>query len=298
LRVPSFDDEMVPVFVYRPTGPSRGSTVVYLHGGPALAQMCTWNPEIASLAAEGHTVIVPNVRGSAAYGKRWYALDDRNLRFDAVRDLGAIHDWLKTYGADTDRVALWGTSYGGFLVLAGLAFQPERWAAGVDISGIASMTTYLESTAAWRYAIRAREYGYLDTDREFLESVSPLNRVDDIRAPLTVVHGANDPRVPQSQAVDITAGLTGRGVDCELLTYSDEGHGIEKRHNQLDAYSRAISRLGEQLGSASRQAHQAGQEVRADRQGSEDRGQSPHRPPAGRREAPGARGGRRSGFDR
>jgi dipeptidyl aminopeptidase/acylaminoacyl peptidase len=247
LRVPSFDGEQVPVFVFRPTGPDLGSTVLHIHGGPEGASMRIWSPVIASLAADGHTVVVPNVRGSVGYGKRWYSLDDRHLRLDSVKDLAAIHAWLPTIGLDQKRAALWGGSYGGYMVLAGVAFQPELWAAGVDIVGIASLVTFLENTSAYRRAMREREYGYLATDREFLESASPLSRVDDITAPLFVIHGANDPRVPLSEAEQITAALHERGVPCKLLVYPDEGHGLAKLANKLDAYPQALSFLRDHL---------------------------------------------------
>jgi len=248
LRVPSFDGEQVPVFVFRPTGADLGSTVVHVHGGPEGAAMRIWSPIISSLAGEGHTVVVPNVRGSAGYGKRWYSLDDRELRLDSVKDLAAINAWLPAIGGDSSRAALWGGSYGGYMVLAGVAFQPELWAAGVDIVGIASLVTFLENTPDYRRAMREREYGYLATDRDFLESVSPLSRVDDIRAPLFVIHGANDPRVPLSEAEQITDALTTRGVPCQLLVYPDEGHGLAKLRNRLDAYPRAFSFLRDHLG--------------------------------------------------
>jgi dipeptidyl aminopeptidase/acylaminoacyl peptidase len=248
LRVPSFDGEQVPVFVFRPTAENLGSTVVHVHGGPEGAAMRIWSPIIAALAGEGHTVIVPNVRGSAGYGKRWYSLDDRHLRLDSVKDLAAINAWLPTIDADPKRAALWGGSYGGYMVLAGVAFQPDLWAAGVDIVGIASLVTFLENTSDYRRAMREREYGYLATEREFLESASPLSRVDDIRAPLFVIHGANDPRVPLSEAEQITDALTKRGVPCELLVYPDEGHGLAKLTNRLDAYPKAFSFLRDHLG--------------------------------------------------
>nr|WP_202886130.1 S9 family peptidase [Kribbella sandramycini] len=247
MRVPSFDGEQVPVFVYRPTGADLGSAVIHIHGGPELAAMRVWSPIIASLTAEGHTVVVPNVRGSSGYGKRWYKLDDRELRLDSVRDLAAIHAWLPTIGVDRQRAALFGGSYGGYMVLAGLAFQPELWAAGVDVVGIASLTTFLENTSPYRRATREREYGYLATDREFLAAASPLTRVDDIRAPLFVIHGANDPRVPLSEAEQISTALAKRGVPCQLLVYPDEGHGLVKLVNRLDAYPQAFSFLREHL---------------------------------------------------
>lgn len=252
-RVTSFDGEQVPVFVYRPidgnNSTSSGSAVVWVHGGPEMMAMRTWNPVVTALAAEGHTVIVPNVRGSAAYGKRWYSLDDKQLRLDSVKDLAAIHDWLPSIGVNPARTGLWGGSYGGYMVLAGLAFQPERWAAGVDVVGIASLVTFLENTSAYRRVAREREYGVLAEDREFLEEASPLNRVDDIRAPLLVIHGANDPRVPLSEAEQIAAALSKRDVPCQLLVYPDEGHGLAKRANRLDAYPQAFTFLREHLSS-------------------------------------------------
>ena len=157
------------------------------------------------LAAAGHTVLVPNVRGSTGYGKRWYTADDGHGRLGSVADLAALHAYLPELGLDQARAALWGGSYGGYMVLAGLAFQPRLWAAGVDIVGIASLVTFLENTSAYRRAYREREYGTLAADRDFLHSVSPLTRVDDIRAPLFIIHGANDPRVPLTEAEQIHA---------------------------------------------------------------------------------------------
>jgi dipeptidyl aminopeptidase/acylaminoacyl peptidase len=133
------------------------------------------------------------------------------------------------------------------MVLAGLAFQPELWAAGVDVVGISSLVTFLENTSAYRRAYREREYGSLKDDREFLEKASPLSRLGDMRAPLFVVHGANDPRVPLSEAEQMAAALRSRGIECELRVYADEGHGLGKRTNRLDAYPRAIAFLTRHL---------------------------------------------------
>ena len=207
----------------------------------------TFNTYVQVLAAAGHTVLVPNVRGSTGYGKSWYSADDKHRRLDSVADLAALHAYLPELGADQARAALWGGSYGGYMVLAGLAFQPELWAAGVDIVGIASFVTFLENTSAYRRAYREREYGTLADDREFLISVSPLTRVEEIRAPLFLIHGANDPRVPLSEAEQLHAELTSRGRECELLVYADEGHGLAKRANRLDAVPKALAFLARHL---------------------------------------------------
>lgn len=191
---------------------------------------------------------MPNVRGSTGYGKRYASLDDTTRRLESLRDLAAVHGWLAEAGLDASRAALWGASYGGYLVLAGCAFQPDSWAAGVDIVGISDLVTFLERTGDYRRAHREREYGSLTTDRGFLAAASPLRRVAAIRAPLFVVHGANDPRVPLAEAEQLIVALRERGVPCELLVYGDEGHGLARLDNRLDAYPRALEFLDRVLG--------------------------------------------------
>ncbi|MGN6793193.1 MAG: S9 family peptidase [Streptosporangiaceae bacterium] len=251
-RIPA-GDKLVPCLVYRGAAKGdaalAGSAVIVVHGGPEAQARQNFNTYVQVLAAAGHTVLVPNVRGSAGYGKSWYSADDKHRRLDAVADLAALHAYLPKLGVAQDRTALWGGSYGGYMVLAGLAFQPELWAAGVDIVGIASFVTFLENTSAYRRAYREREYGTLADDREFLHSVSPLTKVEQIRAPLFLIHGANDPRVPLSEAEQIYAALTSRGRECHLLVYDDEGHGLAKRANRLDAVPKAVEFLARHLAS-------------------------------------------------
>jgi dienelactone hydrolase len=245
------DGEVVPCLVYRGAPAAdralAGSAVLVVHGGPEAQARPNFNPYVQLLAAAGHTVLVPNVRGSTGYGKRWYSLDDVEGRLDSVADLAALHAYLPQLGLDPARAALWGGSYGGYMVLAGLAFQPRLWAAGVDIVGISSLVTFLENTSAYRRAYREREYGTLARDREFLRAASPLTRIEDVRAPLFIIHGANDPRVPLSEAEQIHAALAGRGLECELLVYADEGHGLAKRGNRADAMPRALAFLARHL---------------------------------------------------
>jgi dipeptidyl aminopeptidase/acylaminoacyl peptidase len=132
-------------------------------------------------------------------------------------------------------------------VLSGFSMQPDLWAAGVDIVGMSSLVTFLENTSAYRRAFREREYGSLEHDRAFLEKASPITYLDAMRAPLFVIHGANDPRVPLSEAEQVKAALDDKGVACELRVYADEGHGLAKRVNRLDAYPAAIDFLRHHL---------------------------------------------------
>ena len=226
------------MFLYEPLRPPA-AVVVYVHGGPEAQFRPEFSPLVQYLVSRGCAVAAPNVRGSTGYGKRYEHLDDVRLRMNAVRDLEALHDWLRTRdGIDASRAVLCGRSYGGFMVLAGLAFQPERWLAGIEFVGISSFVTFLENTSAWRLRSREREYGSLEHDRELLESVSPISRIHEICAPLLIIHGANDPRVPLSEAKQLHRGLAERGIETELIVYEDEGHGLQKLQNRLDAYPR------------------------------------------------------------
>jgi dipeptidyl aminopeptidase/acylaminoacyl peptidase len=249
-RVPAHDGEQIPCFRYPSATGTTGASVVHVHGGPEGEATRLFSPVLQALALAGFDVLVPNVRGSSGYGKRWVSLDDVELRLDSVADLGAIHDWLPTVGLDPERTSLWGGSYGGYMVLAGVSMQPERWAAGVDIVGMSSLVTFLENTSDYRRAIREREYGTLADDRAFLEKASPITYLEHIVAPLFVIHGANDPRVPLSEAEQIKAALDGKGIACELRVYDDEGHGLAKRANRLDAYPAAIDFLHAHLGTS------------------------------------------------
>jgi dipeptidyl aminopeptidase/acylaminoacyl peptidase len=248
-RFDSRGGESVPLFWYqRAAGGAESPIVVYIHGGPEGQSRPSWNPLIGYLVDRGYAVAVPNVRGSTGYGKRYQHLDDRRLRLDSVADLAGLHDWLsKRDGCDASRAALFGGSYGGYMVLAGLVFQPERWAAGVDIVGISNLVTFLENTSAYRRRVREREYGFLDSDREFLLEASPLTHLEQLRAPLFIIHGANDPRVPLSEAEQLYAAVKDKGLRAELLVYDDEGHGLAKLANRLDAYPRAVDFLDEVL---------------------------------------------------
>jgi dipeptidyl aminopeptidase/acylaminoacyl peptidase len=245
-RIRSFDGEQIPAFLFMPTAPERTPVpvIVYIHGGPESQFVPGFNPVIQYLVHAGYAVLAPNVRGSTGYGKRFHHLDDVRKRLDSVRDLEALHGWLRDDArCDHTRAALMGGSYGGYMVLAGLTFQPQLWAAGVDIVGISSLVTFLENTSAYRRKFREREYGSLEHDRDFLLEASPITHIDKLRAPLLIIHGSNDPRVPLGEAEQIHGVLQGKGVASELLVYPDEGHGLAKLRNRLDAYPKVVSFL-------------------------------------------------------
>jgi dipeptidyl aminopeptidase/acylaminoacyl peptidase len=244
-RFESFDGESIAVFLFEPDGEGPFPVVVTVHGGPEAQWRPWYSPAFAPLTqflvSRGYAVAAPNVRGSTGYGKRFEHLDDIERRLDSVRDLATLHAWLSARPEiDGSRAVVYGRSYGGYMVLAALAFQPELWAAGIEAVGISSLVTILQNTSPYRRAAREREYGSLEHDLDFLQRASPMTQIDAIRAPLFIQHGRNDPRVPVTESEHIAAVLRERGVECELLIFEDEGHTVEKLPNRIATFERAV----------------------------------------------------------
>ncbi|MCC7358116.1 MAG: S9 family peptidase [Anaerolineales bacterium] len=249
IRYPTFDGRRIPAWFYRAGAPDRRRpVVVFVHGGPEGQTQALLIPVIQYLTHRGYHVLAPNVRGSSGYGKTYLNLDNVEKRLDAVADLAHAAQWLRAQPeVDGHRLAVYGGSYGGFMVLAAITRYPDLWAAAVDIVGIANFVTFLENTGAYRRAIREAEYGSLARDRDLLTEISPIHRADEIRAPLFVIHGRNDPRVPLAEAEQIVAALRRWGVPVELAVYDDEGHGLVKLKNKLDAFPRVAAFLDAHL---------------------------------------------------
>jgi dipeptidyl aminopeptidase/acylaminoacyl peptidase len=226
----------IPAFVYRPrnaTGPTP--VVIDIHGGPEAQSRPFFNSRIQYWVNElGLTVIEPNVRGSTGYGKEFVGLDNGFKRLDAVRDIGALLDWIATQpGMDKDKVVVYGGSYGGYMVLASMVEYNDRLAGGINIVGISNFVTFLQNTEGYRVDLRRVEYGY-ERDpamRAFQEKIAPLNNAQKITKPLFVIQGANDPRVPRSEAEQIVAKVRANGGDVWYMLAMDEGHGFRKKAN-------------------------------------------------------------------
>lgn len=244
VRYPSFDGLGIPSLLYEPEG-ENAPVVVNVHGGPEAQSRPGFSPVTQYLVNRGYAVFLPNVRGSTGYGKSYTHLDDVRLRMDSVADLAHAAHWLREQGHE--RIAVMGGSYGGFMVLAALTEYPDLWSAGVDIVGIANLVTFLENTGSYRRALREPEYGSLEEDRDFLESISPIHKAEEIKAPLMVIHGRNDPRVPVGEAQQISDRVQDNGGNVELLVYEDEGHGLAKLKNRLEAYPRIAGFLDRHL---------------------------------------------------
>ncbi|ADJ16127.1 S9 family peptidase [Halalkalicoccus jeotgali] len=239
----------IPAFFSLPADAPAGGTpaIVDIHGGPEGQRRPSFSPVKQYFLDRGYAYFEPNVRGSSGYGREYTHLDDVEKRMDSVADIKAGVEWLHEQPAiDPDRIVALGGSYGGFMVLASLTEYPELWAAGIDIVGIANFVTFLENTGDWRRELREAEYGSLERDRDFLESVSPINNIDSIAAPLFVLHGENDPRVPVGEAEQI-AETAAEHVPVETLIFDDEGHGFTKLENRIEAYTKIAAFLEEHV---------------------------------------------------
>jgi len=240
VRYASHDGVEIPALLYRPasTGDQRLPTIVHVHGGPESQDRPNFSPVYQFLVHRGFAVLAPNVRGSTGYGNAYSHMDDVENRPAALKDVEFAARWLKSSGiAEPSRIGIMGASYGGYTVLACLTRQPGLWAAGVDIVGIANFETFFQHTGPWRRALRAAEYGDPVRHAALLRRLSPIHRIDRIRAPLMVVQGANDPRVPQEESDQMVEQLRARNHPVEYLLFPDEGHGIVKLPNRIRAYT-------------------------------------------------------------
>jgi dipeptidyl aminopeptidase/acylaminoacyl peptidase len=233
----SFDGRDIPAYIYSPRGATQKTPVVIsIHGGPEAQFQPFFSPLTQYWVNElGLAVIAPNVRGSTGYGKTYTTLDNAEKREDSVKDIGALLDWIaKQPELDASRVAVFGGSYGGYMVLASLVHFGERLKAGIDVVGIANFVSFLEKTSGYRVDLRRVEYGD-ERDpkmREVFERISPANHADKIRSALLVAHGRNDPRVPFFEAEQIAAKVRGQGRPVWTVYADNEGHGFARKENR------------------------------------------------------------------
>ena len=236
----------IPAFYYRPNSRFAGArpVVVNLHGGPESQARPVFNSLLHFLTNEmGVAVIYPNVRGSSGYGKTYLELDDVFRREDAVRDIGALLDWVSTRPElDKERVALMGGSYGGYLVMASMIRFAQSIRAGIDLVGISNFLTFLETTRPYRRDLRRAEYGdeRKPQIRAFLGRISPLRQASRIKAPLLVVQGANDPRVPVTESEQLVKEVRENGGEVWYLLANNEGHGFRRKPNR-DFYQSVVA---------------------------------------------------------
>ena len=233
---PNDDGMDIPAFVYKPTGEGPHPVIISIHGGPEGQSRPYFSSTYQYWAKElGAAVVVPNVRGSSGYGKTYVSLDNGLNRKKSVEDIGALLDWVEAQpDLDSNRVLVFGGSYGGYMVLASMVDYNERIAGGIDIVGISDFRTFLENTKGYRRDLRRAEYGD-ERDPEiaaFFKEISPLRNAGAIDKPLFIIQGANDPRVPASEAEQILRAVRANGGDAWFLLAMDEGHGFQKKSNR------------------------------------------------------------------
>ena len=247
IEYPTFDNDgdskrQIPAWVYKPRGEGPFPVVVSIHGGPEGQSRPRFSSTYQMWVEKlGVAVVIPNVRGSSGYGKSYLALDNGFKREDSVRDIGALLDWIATQtDFDKERVAVFGGSYGGYMVLASATHYSDKLKAAVDIVGISNFVTFLENTQDYRRDLRRVEYGD-ERDpamRAYLEKISPLNNVDKITIPMLIAQGENDPRVPVTESKQIVEALRDQGQTVWFMNALNEGHGYRKKENR-DIYQQA-----------------------------------------------------------
>jgi dipeptidyl aminopeptidase/acylaminoacyl peptidase len=246
---PAHDGVQLSGWLYRPAAAKPPyATVFSFHGGPEGQERPSFNSTYQALLANGMAVFAPNVRGSAGFGKKFVNLDNGALRVNGVKDIKASVDHLARNGiADPKRIGIMGGSYGGYMVMAGVTEYPELFAAGANLFGIINFETFFKHSEPWMGAISTIEYGDPKTQGEMLRTLSPIHKVDRIRTPLLVLHGANDTNVPVIEAEQTVESLKNRNVPVEYILFPDEGHGWRKTPNRIKSTVSIVRFFSERL---------------------------------------------------
>lgn len=232
------DNVKIPMFVRRPKKCESQvcPVVVLFHGGPEGQSIPGFNT-LGQLLVENDFVFVePNVRGSTGYGKEWLHSDNGPKREKVITDIEDCALWIKKNWAknnQTPKVGLFGWSYGGYSTLMGMTYFAGSFEVGVANVGMSNLVTFLENTASYRRPVRETEYGFLNKDLESLKKLSPINYIHKIQGPLLIIQGANDPRVPVGEAVQMQEAMEKKGLSSQLIIFADEGHGAAKKENRI-----------------------------------------------------------------
>ncbi len=257
VRFASFDGRQVPGILYQPHGASPAHKVpalLWVHGGPGGQSRIGYSGLVQFLVNHGYAVYAINNRGSSGYGKTFFKLDDRNHGDGDLKDCVESKKMLAATGwVDPARIGILGGSYGGYMVLAALAFEPQEFNVGVDLFGVSNWLRTMKSIPPYWESFRKalyQEIGDPAVDEEYLRRISPLFHAKNIVKPLFVLQGANDPRVIKPESDEIVAAARANGVPVEYLVFDDEGHGIEKKANQFKAYQAVLTFLDTHLKTA------------------------------------------------
>jgi dipeptidyl aminopeptidase/acylaminoacyl peptidase len=242
VRYPSFDGLEIPSILYKPKGASAANpapALVYVHGGPGGQTRRGYSAQIQHLVNHGYAVLGANNRGSSGYGKTFFHMDDRKHGEVDLQDIVRGRAYLETLDwVDKGHIGVMGGSYGGYMVAAALAFEPDAFDVGVNIFGVTNWSRTLASIPAWWGAQRKSLYDEMGdpaTDAERHQRISPLFHAANIKKPLLVVQGANDPRVLQVESDELVAAVKANNVPVEYVIFPDEGHGFQRKENRITA---------------------------------------------------------------
>ena len=254
VRFKARDGMTIPNILWKPhqaTPASRAPALVFVHGGPGGQTGSGYSGMLQYFVNHGYVVLGINNRGSSGYGKTFFAADDKKHGREPLWDCVDAKAYLASLPyVDANRIGIMGGSYGGYMVLAALAFQPDVFDVGVDIFGISNWPRTLAAMPTWWEAQRKALYAEVGdpvADEKMLYEVSPIFSANRIRKPLMVLQGANDPRVIKAESDDIVAAVKKAGVPVEYVVFADEGHGFSKKKNQIEGYSAVLKFLDTHL---------------------------------------------------
>ena len=244
IRYPSFDGLEIPAIYYKPLNASSQNKVpalVWVHGGPGGQSRANFSPLIQYLTNSGYAVLAVNNRGSSGYGKTFYKMDDKNHGEKDLQDCVWGKKWLQEQGdIDPDKIGIIGGSYGGYMTMAAMTFTPDEFKVGVNIFGVTNWIRTLKSIPSFWEASRKALYDELgdpySSDSIRLKKISPLFHADQVKNPVMVLQGANDPRVLQIESDEIVAELKKNNIPVNYVVFEDEGHGFLKKENQIEGY--------------------------------------------------------------
>lgn len=254
VRYESFDGLKIPGILYRPKTANAGHkapAVVLVHGGPGGQSRTGYNPMVQHLVNHGYVVLAANNRGSSGYGKTFFHMDDKRHGEVDLQDIVYARKYLESLDwVDGDHVAIMGGSYGGYMVAAALAFEPEAFDAGIDIFGVTNWVRTLKSIPPWWESFKKSLYDEMGdpaVDEERHRRISPLFHAGNISKPLLVVQGVNDPRVLKVESDELVEKVRANGVEVEYLVFPDEGHGFRSRKNRIAASEAYVDFLNKTL---------------------------------------------------
>ncbi len=254
VRYPSFDDLAIPGILYRPhqaSAEQQAPAIVWVHGGPGGQNRKGYRAAIQHLVNHGYAVFAMNNRGSSGYGKTFFHMDDKRHGEVDLQDVVYARRYLETLDwVDGSKVGIMGGSYGGYMVAAALAFEPEVFDVGINIFGVTNWVRTLDSIPPWWESFKKALYDEMGdpaTDAERHHRISPLFHAGNIVKPLLVVQGANDPRVLQVESDELVEAVRANGTHVEYIIFPDEGHGFRRRENRITASDAYVAFLDEYL---------------------------------------------------